>query len=400
MAGACSVCASAPAALGASSRGEVHAVFWEAQADERQLADDFFRCLTEGTSFSGPWSSEFAIPKVVYVGSVVLPGTLTGMMQLSTVARALVKAFDMGLLPPPVSGVANEYISFTPQTAVVDGICTGPTAGCGEHDWHNSYKGVPFDVASVPVGPCNCHAHWATESQKTTEVAEHETGEGLARLAGAGYEVGDACENPKYTITCCGTSYQAQALASSKGASSCEVIKSTGNTAACASDGGAGATSGADAGATSGTDAGGSSGRASSGGTGSGSSSSGEGTSSASSGGSSTGQGAPSGSSGTPSGSVTATSGSLSSAGGTGTSSSGSASSLDGGFFGEEEAGTVREAPGSTNAGCSCRAVGDRRGGERKIPGQAWASIGAFALALVRRRQEYRKRLRALGPYG
>src|SRR5260370_7429758 len=178
-------------------------------------------------------------------------------------------------------------------------------------------------------------------------------------------------------ITCCGTSYQVQALASSKGASSCEVINSTGSAAACASDGGVGATSG--------TDAGGSSGSASSGGTASGSCctgvSSGEGASSASSGGSSTGQGAPSGSSGSPSGSVTATSGSLSPASGAGTSSSGSAPSLDGGFFGQEEAGTVREAPGSANAGCSCRAVGDRRGAERKIPGQAWPSIGALALA-------------------
>src|SRR5213078_3386139 len=131
-----------PAAAAAPSRGEVHAVFWSTEADERPLADDFFRCLTRGTSFSGAWSGEFGIPTVVYDGSVVLPGTTPPRMSMGTLAQLLIQAFDKGQLPAPVSGVANEYISFTPSTSIVGNLCTGPTAGCGEHNWRNTYKGV------------------------------------------------------------------------------------------------------------------------------------------------------------------------------------------------------------------------------------------------------------------
>ena len=150
---------------------------------------------------------------VVYDGSVVLPGTTPARLSLGTLAQLLIQAFDKGQLPPPISGVANEYISFTPSTSIVGNLCTGPTAGCGEHSFRNSYKGVTFDVASVPLGKCNCHNMWDSESKKTTEVAEHETAEGLARLAGAGFEVGDRCEVLKEHLTCCGQSYQVQQLA-------------------------------------------------------------------------------------------------------------------------------------------------------------------------------------------
>jgi hypothetical protein len=228
-----SVLFAAPSATAAPSRGEIHAVFWSSEPGERPLADDFFRCLTQGTSFSTAWSGEFGMPTVVYDGSVVLPGTTPARLSLGALAQLLIQAFDKGQLPAPISGVANEYISFTPSTSIIGNLCTGPTAGCGEHNWRNTYKGVSFDVASVPLGKCNCHNMWDSESQKTTEVAEHETGEGLARLAGAGFETGDRCELLKENLTCCGKSYQVQQLAGARGATSCEPINSTGNAAAC-----------------------------------------------------------------------------------------------------------------------------------------------------------------------
>jgi hypothetical protein len=376
----------------------VHAVFWSAEADERQLADDFFACLTQGTSFSGAWSAGFGLPTVVYAGSVVLPGTLTGTMPLSAVARALIKAFDAGMLPPPVSGVANEYISFTPSTAIVGGLCTGPTAGCGEHDWHNIYKGVPFDVASVPLGACNCHNHWATERQKTTEVAEHETGEGLARLAGAGFEVGDLCEAFKEQLMCCGSSYQVQQLAGARGPASCEPINSTGSAAACTADAGPGASSGT-------TDAGGSSDDASSGSSGSGSSpsgsasgagsssgsASGASSSSGSSAGSAPGEGPSSGASGSTSGSEsgsTASTGVGAPGGSGGPNPPGSASAPDAGVVGvSAEGGALGavETGGATNGGCACATIGDASAQRSGWGWQFVASIAGLALISARR---------------
>src|SRR2546423_1190869 len=172
----------------------------------------------------------------VTVEGAVLRGPTPPPLPLEPRPELLTRAFEGAQRPPPVSGAANEYISFTPSTSIVGNLCTGPTAGCGEHDWHNSYKGVSFDVASVPLGRCNCHNMWDSESKKTTEVAEHETAEGLARLAGAGFGTGDRCEVLKENLTCCGNSYQVQQLAGARGATSCEPINSTGNAAACVAD--------------------------------------------------------------------------------------------------------------------------------------------------------------------
>jgi MYXO-CTERM domain-containing protein len=367
VAAVCGVLLAAPALRAAPSRGEIHAVFWSAEADERPLADNFFRCLTRGTSFSGGWSGEFGIATVVYDGSVVLPGTTPARLSLGALAQLLIQAFDKGELPAPVSGVANEYISFTPSTSIVGNLCTGPTAGCGEHSFRNTYKGVSFDVASVPLGKCNCHNMWDSESKKTTEVAEHETAEGLARLAGAGFETGDRCELLKENLTCCGNSYQVQQLAGARGATSCEPITSSGNAAACMAD--APADAGGDDSGSRTPDVrppGGASGDGSTGG--------------------GSGGGAPPGTA--PSSDAAPGGSSPIGAGGKGATPPGSAVVADAGS-GDNEAG----APGSSvaargmSAGCGCRTVPDPGAESKNLPWGAPASLGGLALLLARRRR-------------
>jgi hypothetical protein len=367
---AAGVLLAAPSVNAAPTRGEIHAVFWSAEADERPLADDFFRCLTRGTSFSGAWSGEFGVPTVVYDGSVVLPGTTPSRMSLGMLAQLLIQAFDKGQLPPPVSGAANEYISFTPSTSIVGNLCTGPTAGCGEHNWRNTYKGVSFDVASVPLGKCNCHNMWDSESKKTTEVAEHETAEGLARLAGAGFETGDRCELLKENLTCCGKSYQVQQLAGSRGATSCEPINSNANAAACMADDGRDASSGDPGDASSGAGSPGNSGSKVSD---AGPTSPGAGPA----------PGAPS---------RDASAGDVSTRGGSGTGSGptpgGSGSLADagvGGSAGGQPGSPV--APRGMNGGCACRTIAGPGTERDDLPWGAAASMAGLGLLLARRRR-------------
>jgi hypothetical protein len=367
-----------PPATAAATRGDIHAVFWSAEAGERPLADAFFRCLTRGTSFSSGWSGEFGLPSVAYAGSVVLPGTTPPRLSLGGLAQLLIQAFDEGRLPAPVSGVANEYISFTPSTTIVGNLCTGPTAGCGEHSWHNTYKGVSFDVASVPVGPCNCHNMWDSESKKTTEVAEHEAGEGLARLAGAAFEVGDRCEALKENLTCCGSSYQVQQLAGARGATSCEPISSNGNQAACAVDDARDAGADDSGGITPGSDA-------ARGAPGSGSSDAAPSPPGPDSGPADAGRG------GLPTGNASADAAAgaapsmVGSGGGTGGGGTGSTGLVDAGLGASSGPSA---APGGMRAGCTCGTIGGAGADER---GSGWgtaALAGALALViLVQRRR-------------
>jgi len=387
------ICLVANPTAAAASNAEVQAVFWSSQTSDRSRIDEFFRCLTLGSSFSGAWSSEFGLSSVTYLGSYVLTDPLPATISEPSLLAVLSAAFDDGLVPGPTAGIANEYILFTPSTTLVGTLCSSAKAGCGEHDAKARYKGITFDYGVAPIAPCNCHGtgNWTSVFDEMTNVGEHEVAEGLARLGGASYEVGDACEMPIESIACCGVTYVTQGLAGSGGASTCHPVTSTGSAAACAADAGADASSSSSGsgagprdGGFSGVDAG-----TSASGSSSGSTSSGGASSSGSSGGAS-------------STSSTGSSGSASSAGSTGstssggsasgTSSSGSGASSSGGDSGSSissqasDASSATGLPGAVDSGCGCSMIGVNGGA---LGGPYLLSL----LALARARRTRRRRV-------
>src|SRR5215831_17291742 len=61
---------------GASAPAQAYTVFWQADTSLRSGLDAFYACLTEGSSFSPTWASQFGVASVFYRGSYVLTSAL------------------------------------------------------------------------------------------------------------------------------------------------------------------------------------------------------------------------------------------------------------------------------------------------------------------------------------
>ena len=253
---------------GAAAPAQAYTVFWQADTSLRSGLDDFYACLTEGSSFSPTWAGQFGVSSVSYRGSYVLTSKLPAAVRLETDLRnVMTDAFNKGLVPPPAFGSLSEYILYIPSSTIVsdnvgDVFCQKTTDPCGVHQ-QASFNGVQYQYAAVPLN-CTCHDPPApSKLDDSARVGEHELAEGLADLGTARYEVGDQCKTPRNTIACCGHTYEIQPLAGPNGIAVCQDLTASGSPAACAMNGGAGGSggsSGSDSGSDSSSDSGSTSG--------------------------------------------------------------------------------------------------------------------------------------------
>src|SRR5215471_17970211 len=80
---------------GASAPAQAYTVFWQADTSLRSGLDAFYACLTEGSSFSPTWASQFGVSSVSYRGSYVLTSTLPATVKLETdLQTVMTGAFD------------------------------------------------------------------------------------------------------------------------------------------------------------------------------------------------------------------------------------------------------------------------------------------------------------------
>ncbi|HEY8039646.1 MAG TPA: hypothetical protein VIF15_07625 [Polyangiaceae bacterium] len=216
--------------------GHVIGVFWQSDVTFKPQVDSLMGCLAGSSTFGTTWATQFAIAPVVFDGSTILQAAAPATLTLGgSLDQLMTNAFDLGLIPPPKPGVANEYLAFIPKGTIANDtqgatLCTGGQGICGEHSTAQ-YKNMQYDLALVPLDCPDCGGGL----DNVTITAEHEAAEGLADQGTATYEVGDGCEAQSNitSMACCGQNYALQQLAGPGGTSDCQTITATGSACVC-----------------------------------------------------------------------------------------------------------------------------------------------------------------------
>lgn len=225
-----------PRAFAGASTGQLHTIFFQQDTSIQPQMDEMFGCLAASSTFGGAWAQQFGLQNITYEGSIVLTQASPAQLVLGgNLDQLVADAMSAGLVPPPVAGIANEYLVYVPQGVAMSdssgqGICDG-SGVCAEHGT-TYYGNQYYDLAIVPIGCPECGAGLDAASIG----GEHEAAEGLADQGTATYEVGDGCETDANTtqLSCCGQVYDIQQLAGAGGYYDCQTITATGNACGCA----------------------------------------------------------------------------------------------------------------------------------------------------------------------
>jgi hypothetical protein len=211
---------------------EIVAVLWAQDTSPKSEVDDFFRCLTESSTFGSTWAQEFGLSKVTFRGVYTLSDPCPSpAYQAGNLLTTLTGAFDKGTLPKPSAG-GTSYLLYLPsgvQGYDQTNLPACQNTYCGVHGVFD-YQGTSFDIALVPIQCADC------PGVQVTLIGEHEAAEAIANMGTAQYEVGDSCEGPsnETMLSCCGKQYPIQQLSSSQSQGDCQTISATGGMCWCA----------------------------------------------------------------------------------------------------------------------------------------------------------------------